>query len=204
MASDYISPDDYVDLPDPNMTWRCGRVLSVDPSQGILVRYIGLHEDREVLISPYMCAPFRTKTQGKTWLDCGLGALPAKINSESLEHCQELMEWAQSGAHNPPSPKVLIASFRGQLFFTLCALLESAPQALEAASSSLHLLTCFINFLCWWLKFATDHASLLLQPCLNPYQSTDKALISMYPELFAVLEDLFAPGRSPFWQVNHI
>jgi hypothetical protein len=189
---------DFVDVRGTDMVWKAGRVTQVDSAKGLRVEYVRNGEPFGEWIDRETSRLNRYRVKSKCLPEVELPSILVSTDvlaTTKLRLTNEFQFFPTSR-----SSAELIHFYRGELYQTCKNLLMEEPRSMEMLMVALELLVEVSVAVTAWLSKAAELCADVLQLQSQPeslYESSERAIASMWPELFQVLSMMLGAGPMP-------
>ena len=189
---------DFVDVRGTDMVWKAGRVTQLDTVKGLRVEYVRNGEPFGEWIDRETSRLNRYRVKSKCIPEVELPSIV--ITADLIATTKTRLSNEFQFFPTSRSSAELINFYRGELYQTCKNLLMEEPRSGELLRAAVELLIEVSVAATAWLSKAAELCADVLQLQSQPeslYESAERAIASMWPELFQVLSMMLGAGSMP-------
>lgn len=186
---------DYADVRGTDMVWRTGRVTQLDPAKGARVEYMRNEEPFGEWLDPETSRLSRYRTKTKWTQEVELPSVVLTV--DLLTATKSRLEQEFQSFPCSRSSQELVAFYKGDLYHLCKNLLQEEPRNRDVLQAGLELLVEVATAACEWLSKVPELCSEILVLQTQPerlYDSAQRAIASVWPELFHILSMMLGAG----------
>lgn len=189
---------DFVDVRGTDMVWKAGRVTQRDSVKGLRVEYVRNGEPFGEWIDRETSRLNRYRVKSKCLPEVELPSIV--ITADLVTNIKTRLTNEFQFFPTSRSSTDLINFYRGELYHTCKNLLMEEPRNRDVLMTALELLfEVSVAATAWLSKVAElcDDVLLLQSQPESLYETSERAIASMWPELFHVLSMMLGAGPLP-------